>query len=106
VAEAGRAWRKANPIRAALQSRNKRARKRNAEGSHTHDDIQKQYEYQKGKCYYCQVRVGDKFHVDHVIPLSRGGSNGPENIVIACPHCNLSKHARMPHEWIQGGRLL
>jgi 5-methylcytosine-specific restriction endonuclease McrA len=42
-----------------------------------------------------------------VIPLDRGGSNGPENIVIACPECNHSKHNKLPHEWNgSGGRLL
>lgn len=106
IVELGRAWRKENPIRAAAQWRNRRARKRNAGGLHNHTDIQKQYDAQKGKCYYCGVKVGDTYHVDHVIPLARGGSNGPENLVIACPRCNTSKGAKLPHEWSQGGRLL
>jgi 5-methylcytosine-specific restriction endonuclease McrA len=33
-----------------------------------------------------------------------GGSNGPENIVIACPHCNQSKNAKHPMDFC--GRLL
>jgi 5-methylcytosine-specific restriction endonuclease McrA len=82
------------------------ARKRNAEGRYTLDDVEKQYKFQKGKCYYCGKKVGKTYHVDHVIPLSRGGSNSPENIVIACPHCNCAKNARLPHEWPEGGRLL
>jgi 5-methylcytosine-specific restriction endonuclease McrA len=43
--------------------------------------------------------VGDKYHVDHVVPLSRGGSDGPENIVISCPRCNCSKSSKLPEEW-------
>lgn len=82
------------------------ARKRNAEGTHTAADIERQYTAQKGKCYYCHKKVGNTYHVDHVIPLSRGGSNGPENIVIACVACNTSKQDRLPHEWPKGGRLL
>lgn len=82
------------------------ARKRNAQGSHSTADIKRQYEAQKGRCYYCQAKVGDNYHVDHVIPLSRGGSNGPENIVVACVSCNTSKRDKLPHEWVQGGRLL
>ena len=34
-----------------------------------------------------------------VIPLAKGGSNGPENIVIACAPCNLKKNAKLPHEF-------
>ena len=45
------------------------------------------------------MKVGGDYHVDHVIPLILGGSNGPENLVIACPRCNLSKGAKMPHEF-------
>lgn len=101
-----RAWRAANRIAVNAIAQRRRARKRNAEGTHTAADIQAQYKAQKGKCYYCATKVGDTYHVDHVIPLSRGGSNWPENLVIACPDCNCSKQDKLPHEWIRGGRLL
>ena len=78
----------------------------NAEGYYTDDDIQRQYGHQHGKCYYCGERVGKKYHVDHVVPVSRGGTNWPDNLVIACGHCNCTKNDRMPHEWPEGGRLL
>lgn len=91
--------------RKALRRR-RRARQRSAEGRHTGADIKRQYSAQKGKCYYCGKKVRDKYHVEHVVPLSRGGSDGPDNIVIACPACNLAKHDKLPHEWPQGGRLL
>jgi 5-methylcytosine-specific restriction endonuclease McrA len=101
-----RAYHAANPnIRRTSQFRY-RSRIRNAEGTHTAVDIQNQYKAQKGKCYWCSVKVGDTYHVDHIKPLSRGGSNNPENLVIACPSCNLSKGSKLPHEWAQGGRLL
>lgn len=103
-------WQSANPERVREFVRagklRRRAREHNAEGTHTAADIKAQYARQNGKCYYCHVKVGDRYHVDHVIPLSRGGSNGPENIVIACPSCNTSKSDKLPHEWAQGGRLI
>lgn len=34
---------------------------------------------------------GQPFHFDHVVPFCRGGSSGPENIVLACSPCNLGK---------------
>jgi 5-methylcytosine-specific restriction endonuclease McrA len=61
---------------------------------------------QRGKCHWCGEKVGRFYHVDHVVPLSKGGSNGPENLVIACAFCNISKHDRLPHEWSgSNGRL-
>ena len=45
-----------------------------------------------------------RYHVDHVIPLSKGGSDGRENIVISCPSCNMSKKDKMPE--VFAGRLL
>jgi len=85
------------------------ALKKNIGGTFTARDIATQLKRQRNKCYYC-MRVLEKGprtrHVDHVIPLSRGGSNGPENLVIACPLCNMHKHDKLLHEWPEGGRLL
>lgn len=82
-----------------------KASKRNAKGSHTAEDITLQFKSQRGKCWHCGKKLDpDNYHVDHLTPLSRGGSNAADNIVITCPFCNLSKHNRLPHEW--NGRLL
>jgi 5-methylcytosine-specific restriction endonuclease McrA len=108
--ERSRVWKKENRARARLLSRTsenrRRARKMQADGAHTAEDVQEQYERQKGRCYWCGKRVGKNYHVDHIVPLSRGGSNWPENIVLACPSCNISKSNKLPHEWPQGNRLL
>lgn len=80
-------------------TRNRRAKIKQSGGKHTAADIARQYERQKGKCYWCGVSVGSKYHVDHVIPITRGGSNDPSNLVISCPTCNHSKGAKLPHEW-------
>jgi 5-methylcytosine-specific restriction endonuclease McrA len=84
----------------------RKARKKAIGGVYTAQDIQLQYTRQKGKCYWCHKRLG-QYHIDHVIPLFRGGSNAPDNLVIACPTCNLKKGIKLPHEWDgSGGRLL
>lgn len=61
---------------------------------------------QRGKCYWCGALLDSSYHLDHVIPISRGGTNDPSNLVLACPPCNLSKSDKLPHEWAKSGRLL
>lgn len=97
---------KANPDRNRADCHRRRARKRHAKGTHTCADIQAQYQRQKGHCYWCGKRLDKTYNVDHVIPLSRGGSNWPSNLVIACRDCNNHKYNKLPHEWPESGRLL
>lgn len=68
-------------------------------GHITRKNIQTQYELQEGKCFYCSDLL-TRYHVDHVIPVVRGGSNTPDNIVISCPTCNLKKGSQLPCEWL------
>lgn len=79
------------------------AKRRAAQGSFTKEDIALMLKNQKGKCWYCQCKL-DKYHIEHRVPVSRGGSSDPSNLVLSCAHCNLSKHDKLPHEW--NGRLL
>jgi len=104
AARRGKAWTKANPERAKARTRNYRARKRNAIGSFTGEDIKELYHSQNGKCWWCGKAVGDNYHIDHRIPLSRGGTNAPNNLCISCANCNLRKWNKMSWEW--NGRLL
>ena len=92
-------WRKAHPGNLSAIWARRRAAKHNASGSHTAQDIADQYDRQKGKCFWCGKRVGEEYHVDHVVPLAKGGSNGPENLVIACPSCNISKRDKHPMDF-------
>lgn len=81
----------------------KRAKRRamlaNAEGSFTEAEIAELYEEQGCVCFYCSEPLGNDFHRDHYVPLSRGGSNYIDNIVLACAPCNLSKGDKLPSEW-------
>ena len=50
-------------------------------------------------CHWCSKRCAKAFHVDHIMPLSRGGEHEIRNLAIACPQCNLRKNARDPVDW-------
>lgn len=105
-AESARKYVAAHPEARRLTSNRRRALVVSAQGNHTANDIRLQYKAQRGKCYYCNCKLDKKYHVDHIIPLARGGSNGPENIACACPRCNLSKGNKLPTEWDGSNRLL
>lgn len=49
------------------------------------------FEIQDYKCVYCKIDISKKYHIEHLIPLSKGGSNLITNLALACPNCNLSK---------------
>lgn len=49
------------------------------------------------RCEYCRMHQslqGASFHLEHVIPRSKGGSDGLDNLAWACPSCNLRKSDR------------
>lgn len=60
-------------------------------------DVTKAIAAQKNTCWWCASKL-DQYHVDHRIPLAKGGGNGANNIVISCPPCNQKRGAKMPWE--------
>lgn len=49
-------------------------------------------------CAYCGDREGPH-QVDHIVPLSRGGTSVPDNLCVACGPCNASKCDKLLSEW-------
>lgn len=60
-----------------------------------------------GKCHWCGESLEpEEASFDHYMPLGLGGSDGIENIVLACAPCNLSKgnlHPRVAELWMREG---
>lgn len=77
----------------------RRATKAKADGYFTDEDVQKIYIAQSGKCSYCGIELNGAYEIDHIEPLSRGGSNWPHNLCCACKPCNRSKFNRTVEEW-------
>jgi len=50
-------------------------------------------------CLYCGRR-SEVLQMDHVVPRARGGFDSMDNIVPACPHCNVSKGAKSLGAWL------
>ena len=50
------------------------------------------------RCEYCrmhQALQGATFHIEHIVPQSRGGTSEPSNLALSCPSCNLHKSDRL-----------
>lgn len=105
LVERARQWALNNPERNRLlsrvASRKRYSRLKNTEGSYSADDITCLYEEQSGLCAYCGIRLYGEYDIDHVVPLSRGGSNWPDNLLLACPSCNRRKNTKTLEEWME-----
>lgn len=51
-------------------------------------------------CYWCDCKLNkNNTHLDHYIPLSKGGEHTISNLVLSCSKCNLQKNAKDPYEF-------
>ena len=55
---------------------------------------------QSHRCYWCCALLTNKpYHIDHLIPRAKGGSNDISNLRLSCVSCNLSKSATLPMDF-------
>lgn len=99
MSERAKRYAKAHPEKLQVLRCRRRARNRNAAGFCSSLQLKWRLEYHGYKCVYCGKDVRKNCHVDHMIPLSKGGSNWPSNLVPSCPTCNNSKHAKTYKEY-------
>lgn len=79
-------------------------RQANPKGSHTFKEWIELLVKHDNKCFYCGVRMTKKAGLrqrtrDHIVPISKGGSDDISNIVPACRSCNSSKSTKTLEEW-------
>lgn len=88
---------------------NGRARERRRDegliGEHFYCDVLWLYDQQRGECANCSAALSDRYHVDHFVPVSLGGSDWPHNLQLLCPGCNCGKSNKDPLEWRYGDDL-
>jgi 5-methylcytosine-specific restriction endonuclease McrA len=107
VLAANAAWYKANPLASRRLRHSKRARKKANGGKLSPGIALKLFSLQRGKCAICKKSLRKTgFHLDHVIPLSRGGANIDRNIQLTCPTCNIKKGSKDPIAFMQSRGFL
>jgi 5-methylcytosine-specific restriction endonuclease McrA len=90
--------RKAHTERCAERKRRKRA----GGGRMPSGYIARLFEKQQGQCAACkcELRVNGQ-HVDHVVPIARGGKHCESNVQLLCPLCNLRKNSKPFAEFLK-----
>ena len=71
-------------------------------GEYVYSNIYNIYKRDRFKCGICGIRVNTKLKhphpyspsLDHIIPLSKGGSHTPDNVQLAHLRCNISKGSK------------
>lgn len=77
----------------------RRARKRQAEAEKV--DPAAIWNRDQGTCHICGLAADpDDWHLEHKVPLSRGGRHSADNVAVAHPTCNLKKGTKLPSEMI------
>ncbi len=108
--EWNRQWRKNNPDKRRIEEHIRRTRKRAAGGKFTVADIADIRKNQRNKCAEptCRKRLTRATeHIDHIIPVARGGTSWRKNLQLLCQQCNQSKGSYDPITYAQRqGRLL
>ena len=94
-----KAWRKPSSGRKSVMLGNQKRRKANNETTMdlSKNDIEFLLLLQNNECAKCNKEFSKKFKytLDHIVPLSRGGSLVLENTQLLCRPCNSSKHDKI-----------
>lgn len=69
-------------------------------GTHTPGEWYAKVRTYNGLCHYCKRPCAHIRHKDHVVPISRGGSDAIDNLVPACADCNLAKSTATGEEFV------
>ena len=63
--------------------------------------LMKLFLIQEDKCIYCEKCIKEDRHIEHIIPLSKNGSNHIHNLALSCPECNNKKSTKPIKEWLE-----
>src|SRR5262249_18721409 len=61
-----------------------------------HQEVRRRFAFRCGYCGVTEVDAGGELTVDHFHPVSAGGDDSDDNLVYACPRCNLHKSDILP----------
>lgn len=99
-----REWARKNPHRVRVYKHKRRTLLRAAEGFFTAQDLAAIKERQRHRCAVCKAKLpsnGRVIHLDHIVALTKGGTNWPRNLQFLCISCNSRKNNRDPIDFMR-----
>lgn len=99
-------WRDEHPEQCRVHVQNRHARKKHNGGTLSRGIVRKLMDLQKGKCACCRIRITENYHIDHIMPLAKGGKHADNNAQLLCPPCNQSKNSKDPVDFMQSRGFL
>ena len=53
---------------------------------------------QRGRCAGCGDGIRERYYeLDHIVPVSKGGTDTLQNLQLLCRRCNRSKHGNLEY---------
>lgn len=100
LTEKNKKWFEKNKGMRSVYAQNYVNKKRNR-GKLSKDIKSMLFKSQKGLCVCCGKALGADYHLDHIFPLSKGGSNTDDNVQLLRKECNMQKKAMHPVDFMQ-----
>jgi len=97
VLEKQKRWRAKNKDHVNMLNHLRREKERTAKGFKNKIENFRNRMQEIGECIFCGTK--EKLTIEHLIPLSKGGTNEIHNLFPSCKRCNSSKHTSDWLEW-------
>ena len=94
-------WKARNPDKVKTYKARYRFLKKNNLGNF-HSWMVRYYRYvQQNRCFYCNCDISKGYHLEHMVPLTKGGKHCWTNTCLSCESCNHRKGTKTHGEFMQ-----
>jgi 5-methylcytosine-specific restriction endonuclease McrA len=92
---------KAKAVRINYENK-RRAWENNCKNKVTTEQINELIDKSSNICFWCDMEIpAGQMHLDHIYPLSKGGENSINNLVVSCADCNKRKADKSPEVFLE-----
>jgi 5-methylcytosine-specific restriction endonuclease McrA len=89
-----------NPEMGQKRSKDRAERAKKSGGSYTEAELAGIRAALSNRCRFCDTPLEESCQVEHLTPVSRGGSSFVRNLTLSCAKCNKAKHNKTLEEFV------